>query len=120
MSTFYFKFLVALPSYTLLNLTNAHRVIVLYVVIMCDLNRSFIIYTDGNLLKRTIEIKRRLTDVTNRENKITYYEDDDDCSSESDMEEVPSTVSADDLLARCLLPTTATQSANNDVSIMYM
>ncbi|XP_025409474.1 UV-stimulated scaffold protein A-like isoform X2 [Sipha flava] len=54
-----------------------------------------------NLLKRTIELKQRLTDLMIRENKITYYEDDDECSSDSDMEVVPA-VSADDLLlAQC-------------------
>jgi hypothetical protein len=56
---------------------------------------------DENLLKRTIELKQRLTDLMIRENKITYYEDDDECSSDSDMEVVPA-VSADDLLlAQC-------------------
>ncbi|CAI6367465.1 unnamed protein product [Macrosiphum euphorbiae] len=58
--------------------------------------------SNGELLKRTIELKRSLTDLTSRENKITYYEDDDDCSSDSDMEEVLPQSSADDLLAQCL------------------
>lgn len=41
-----------------------------------------------------------------RENKITYYGDsDDDCSSESDMEEVLPKSCADDLLAQCLAKT---------------
>lgn len=56
----------------------------------------------GDLLRRTIELKQRLTDLTSRENKITYYEDDGEWSSDSDMEEVPPSYGADDLLARCL------------------
>jgi len=61
-------------------------------------------HSDGDLLKRTIEIKRRLTDLMDRENKITYREDGDDSDSDdSDMEEVPpATESADDLLALAL------------------
>ncbi|XP_022182418.1 UV-stimulated scaffold protein A-like isoform X2 [Myzus persicae] len=58
--------------------------------------------SNGELLKRTIELKRRLTDLAVRENKITYYEDDNDCSSDSDMEEVLPQSSADHLLAQCL------------------
>lgn len=67
---------------------------------------------DRDLLKRMIELKRRLTDLTSRENKITYYENDSDCSDDSDMEEVrPS--SADDLLVRCLATTVTTFAENN-------
>lgn len=62
---------------------------------------------DGDLLKRTIELKRRLTDLTSRENKIAYYEDGDDCSDDSDMEEVPPSTADDLLLARCVATTTA-------------
>lgn len=65
---------------------------------------------DGELLKRTIELKRRLTDLMSRENKIMYYEDGDDSSSDSDMEEVLPQSSADDLLAQCL-----TKSDSNNV-----
>lgn len=57
---------------------------------------------DGELLKRTIELKRRLTDLMTRENKIMYYEDGDDISSDSDMEEILPQSSADDLLAQYL------------------
>lgn len=67
-------------------------------------------------MKRTIELKQRLTELTDRENRITYYEDDDDdCSSDSDMEVVPQS-SVDDLLVlQCLAKTT-----DNDVSnILY-
>lgn len=66
---------------------------------------------DGDLLKRMIELKQRLTDLTSRENKITYYDNNDDYSSDSDMEVVPQT-SADDLLVQCLA-----QSDDNYVSI---
>lgn len=70
---------------------------------------------DGDLLKRTIELKRRLTDLTSRENKIVYYEDgDDDCSDDSDMEEVPPSTADDLLLARCVATTTA-ESIDNQV-----
>jgi len=64
-------------------------------------------------LKRTIELKRRLTDLTIRENKITYYEDGDDSSSDSDMEEVLPQSSADDLLAQCLA------KSDNNVHRLY-
>ncbi|XP_025205576.1 UV-stimulated scaffold protein A-like [Melanaphis sacchari] len=61
--------------------------------------------SNGELLKRVIELKRHLTDLISRENKITYYGDSDDCSSESDMEEVLPKSYADDLLAQCLAKT---------------
>ncbi|CAH1724240.1 unnamed protein product [Aphis gossypii] len=62
--------------------------------------------SNGELLKRAIELKQHLTDLMSRENKITYYGDsDDDCSSESDMEEVLPKSCADDLLAQCLAKT---------------
>lgn len=62
--------------------------------------------SNGELLKRAIELKQDLTDLMSRENKITYYGDsDDDCSSESDMEEVLPKSCADDLLAQCLAKT---------------
>ncbi|KAL4143742.1 hypothetical protein QTP88_006036 [Uroleucon formosanum] len=71
--------------------------------------------SNGELLKRTIELKRRLTDLTSLENKISYYEDDDDCSSESDMEEVLPQSSADDLLAQCLAkPDNNTRNDDSD------
>jgi len=66
----------------------------------------FYVLIDGELLKRAIELKQHLTDLMSRENKITYYGDsDDDCSSESDMEEVLPKSCADDLLAQCLAKT---------------
>jgi len=68
--------------------------------------------SNGDLLKRTIALKQCLTDLLIRENKITYYENGDDCSDDSDMEEVlPS--SADDLLVRCLAPTATNSDRNN-------
>lgn len=72
----------------------------------------FFTHADEDLLKRLIELRQRLSILISRENKITYY-DDDDCSSESDMEEVPpSSCVADDLLVQCL----ATKSNDNDVT----
>lgn len=55
-----------------------------------------------------------------RENKITYYEDGDDFSDDSDMEEVsPIAESADDLLARCLLSTKSDNcSSSSNVNIV--
>ncbi|KAL5241831.1 hypothetical protein ACI65C_009241 [Semiaphis heraclei] len=70
--------------------------------------------SNGELLKRTIELKRRLTDLMTRENKIMYYEDGDDISSDSDMEEILPQSSADDLLAQYLAE--SDNNIQNDVS----
>lgn len=67
-------------------------------------------------MKRIIDLKQRLTDLTYRENKIQYYEDGDDCSSDSDMEEVPPST-ADDLLAQCLVKEAAGSKRDDDVTI---
>ncbi|XP_050435748.1 UV-stimulated scaffold protein A-like isoform X2 [Adelges cooleyi] len=74
--------------------------------------------SEDGLLRKIIELKQYLSHLMDRENRITYYEEENDSDDDSDMEEVlPPACSADELLAQRISNSCGTDQFTEETAV---